>query len=145
SANAGNCGRRKPECDGLGQPAELRVEMRLNRLKLLSALFPVAPLLHADVREGAIAGAAESQHAESRDAGHVFDARSGRSDLLDFREHFFGSLQGRRVRKLDVQKEVTLIFVRDEAGWKFAADPQSCCSEAQQNGEGDRTLSEDGR
>src|SRR5262249_13223637 len=122
-----------------------RVEMRLNRLKLLSALFPVAPVLHADVREGAIAGAAEGQHAESSDAGHAFDAWSRRSDLLDFCEHLFGPLQGRRVRKLDVQKEVALIFVRDEAGWKFAADPQSCCSEAEQNDEGDRALSEDGR
>ena len=105
--------------------------------------FPVAPFLHADKPERVVAGAHQAEQAETGDAGDVLDARDAGRDLLDLRDHLFGSLQGSRVGKLDVQVEVALVLVRNKTGGQFAADPQAGHGETGQKNNGERTLAQE--
>ena len=72
-----------------------------------------------------------------------FDPGCSGSDFLNFRDHFFGPLQGSRVGKLDVQIEIALVFIGNKTRGQLAADPKAGHSESDQQDKGDNALSKD--
>src|SRR5262249_25507152 len=104
--------------------------------------FSIGPFLHADEAEGVVACANQAQQAEPRDCRDVLDAGNRRSYLLQLGDYFFGSLQRGGVRQLNVDVEVSLILIRNEAGGQSASDPDARCAETRKQNQRDRALAE---
>ena len=82
-----------------------------------------------------VAGSHQAEQAEARDAGGRAPRReSSAQNFSIFATTCFGALQRSGVGKLDVQVEVALVLIGNEAGGQFAADPIAATANAgQQN------------
>ena len=86
-ADAGDGRRGKTKGHSCRQLAQLAVEMRLDRLKLLLSRGPVVPGLERHGKERVIAGANVTQQTEAHDAGGVFHPWGIQDDFLNLRSN----------------------------------------------------------
>src|SRR5262249_45393594 len=114
-SHAGNRRGRKREREALRQRRELTIQALADVLVLLLLLRSLLPLLERDEEEGGVARPREAQEAESDDARRRLDARRSREHLLDLPRGGDGPLQRGRARKLEVQVDVALVLIRQEA------------------------------
>src|SRR5258708_5219287 len=89
--------------------------MRVNLAVLFFSLRAVIPRFQGDKDKGVITGSNEAEQAETDDAGAVLHTRCVGQYLFDFLYRFIGALQRGSVWKLEIQEEIPLIFIRQEA------------------------------
>src|SRR5262249_7526146 len=120
-SHSGDRGRGEGECHALRKTRELPVQALANELILFLPLLAVLPLLQRDEEEGVVARPRQAEEAEPDDAGRRLHPGSLCQQLFDLARGGLSPLQRGGARKLQVQVEESLVFVREEARWQPAA------------------------
>src|SRR5262249_57681458 len=84
--------------------------------------IPLAPGIEGDEVEGVVGGVYEAEQAEAVDPAGVLHPGRLLQDGVDLLPHRVGALERRPRGKLDVQVEIALILVGDEAGGQARPD-----------------------
>jgi hypothetical protein len=106
----------------LGEFAELLIQSRLDHLILLGKRLSFSPLFHGDENKCVVARPDGAEQTETDNARGIFNARCLREYVFDVTCNLRRPLQRSGIRQLDVQIEVTLVFIRKEADRQSAAD-----------------------
>ena len=140
STHARDGGRRKIKSNPFRKLAELSVHTRFDFLKLFLPAFAIVPRLKGYEKESVVTRTGEAEQAEAKDAGCRLHSRQVRQDVFDFPCNQIRSFEGRGTRQLQIDIEVSLIFVWQKAGWNFTAEESRPSAENHQQNYGDGSL-----
>ena len=97
----------------VGQREQLAVDARGDRVERV-VRRALVPRLHVEKDRRAVRRVRLAEQIQTDQRDDVLHRRLGADDLLDVRDGRLGALQRRRVRELDRQRHVALVFRRDE-------------------------------
>jgi hypothetical protein len=140
SANARNRRRRKGKGDALADFREFAVQSRFDRVILLFRFLTLAPLIQSNKEEPAVSVLHIAQKAETYHARRVFDAGRFAQDFLDFPTSFIRALERCRIRQLQGNVKIALIFFRQKARRQFRTEKPTGNREGKEQGEAEETL-----
>ena len=120
--------------------AEFAIQTRFDHLKLLQPAFSIVPWFQRDEEESVVTRTGKAEQTEPNDTGRRLHSRCVCQDAFDFLHDVIGTLERRSTGQLQIDVEVSLVFVWQKAGWNSIAEKSRPCSESRQHDYGDGEL-----